>query len=189
MRAAWCACFAPASTPRCACLVLPAVSTSLPPPYGCQGSAANPSDAGTVERARQIVDKPGTLPPGAELTADVDAADLFLFVKEHHLFVVQSATRALAPTVGIDLDSPTADADLQRLLFKASRTVALLRLPADFPEMPGGITAQVRTREPMGRWRAIGGQGAAPVALGAELAVELQNTGAEDLDVTILAGR
>lgn len=161
--------------------------TSLPPPYGCQGSAANQSDAEIVERARQIADKPGTLPPGAEFTSNVDAADLFLFVKEHRLFVVQAATRALAPSVGIDLDSPTADADLQRLLFKASRTVALLRLPADFPEMPGGITAQVRTRESLGRWRAIDGQGGAPVALGAELAVELQNIGAEDLDVTILA--
>jgi hypothetical protein len=160
---------------------------SLPRPFGCEGYLANPSDTASVERARHVVDRPGNLPPGAEFTSNIDAADLFLFVKERHLFVVQCAARSLVPTVGIDLDSPTAESDLQRLLFKASRTVALLRLPADFPEIPGGITAEVRTRESMGRWRAIDGQGAVPVALGAELAVELQNTGAEDLDVTILA--
>jgi hypothetical protein len=160
---------------------------SLPPPYECRSSPPNPGDTANVERARQIVARPGSLPPGAEFTSDIDAADLFLFVREGHLFVVQSATRSLAPTVGIDLDSPNAETNLQRVLFKACRSVALLRLPADFPEKQGEFTAEVRTRESKGRWRAIDGQGAVPVAFGAELAVDLQNIGAADLDVTILA--
>jgi Caspase domain len=161
---------------------------SLPAPYGCQSpNTQTSSNAMAVELARRITSKAGCLPPGAEFTSDIDAADLFLLVREHRLFVAQSATRSLNLAVGVDLDSPNASADLQQVLFRANRSVALLRLAADFPEKPGELIAEVRTRETLGRWRPIGDLGAAPVALGAELVLQLQNTGALDLDVTVLA--
>jgi hypothetical protein len=160
---------------------------SLPAPYGCESPSAQASNAAAVELARRIVSKAGCLPPGAEFTSDVDAADLFLSVRDRHLFVAQSTARSLNPAVGVDLDSPNAAADLQQVLFRASRSVALLRLAADFPEKPGELIAGMRARETLGRWRPIGEQGAAPVALGAELVMELQNAGTLDLDVTVLA--
>jgi Caspase domain len=160
---------------------------SLPPPYACELGRVTGSDAATVELAHQIVGRAGCLPPGAELTADADAADLFLLVRGHRLFVVRSATSSLKIDAGVDLDSPSATTDLQRMLYRANRSVALLRLAADFPEKPGELIAEVRAREPMGRWRPIGEHGSAPVALGAELSLQLQNTGTQDLDVTILA--
>jgi hypothetical protein len=160
---------------------------SLPAPYGCEFASARASDAGAVELAHRIVSGAGCLPPGAEFTADTDAADLFLLVRDRRLFVVQTAASSLKLDAGVDLDSSSAPADLQRLLFRANRSVALLRLAGDFPEKPGELIAEVRAHEPTGRWRPIGDPGSAPVALGAELTLQLQNTGAQDLDVTILA--
>jgi hypothetical protein len=160
---------------------------SLPAPYGCEFARARASDAGAVELAHRIASGAGCLPPGAEFTPDIDAADLLLLVRDRRLFIVQTATSSLKLDVGVDLDSSSAPADLQRLLFRANRSVALLRLAGDFPEKPGELIAEVRAHEPMGRWRPIGDPGSAPVALGAELTLQLQNTGAQDLDVTILA--
>jgi Caspase domain len=160
---------------------------SLPAPYGCEFSDPQASDAAAVELAHRLASTAGCLPPGAEFTADIDAADLFLLVRDHRLFVVQSATSFLKLAVGVDLDSPNAPADLQHVLFRANRSVALLRLAGDFPEKPGELIAEVRAREPVGRWRSIGGHSSAPVALGTELSLQLQNTSAADLDVTILA--
>jgi len=56
-----------------------------------------------------------------------------------------------------------------------------------FPDQPDELLTEVRMRETGGRWSAIGGQSSAPLPFGAELSIQLQNTGTEDLDVTILA--
>ncbi len=158
---------------------------SLQPPFGCAAPGAG--DGGTVELARRIATEVGCLPPGAEFTPDIDAADLFLLVRNGRLFVVLPTTRSIEAAVAISLDSRNAAAELRRVLFKATRSVALLRLAGDFSETSDDLAAEVRTREPAGRWRPVAGQGSPPVPFGAELAVQLQNISATDLDVTILA--
>jgi Caspase domain len=159
---------------------------SLPAPYGCEHAATNSGDGAAVAFARQLVRKPGCLPAGAELTPALDAADLYLLVRSRRLYVMQSATSSTHLGASIDLDSPTAAADLQLVMSRASRAVALLRLAAEFPGKPGELVAEARTREPTGGWRGIAGH-AAPVTLGAELSLLLHNTSATDLDVTVLA--
>jgi hypothetical protein len=160
---------------------------ALPAPYGCEFEGDKDGDTAVVDLARRIARSAGRLPPGAEFTQDVDAADLFLLVRNRRVFVLQSASSTLAHSVGVDLDSANAGADLQNVLFRASRSVGLLRLAGDFPEKEGELIAEVRTRDPTGRWRRIGSERSAPVAFGAELSLQLQNTGALDLDVTVLA--
>jgi hypothetical protein len=155
-------------------------------PYGCTSTSAA-ADIGNVARARRMATAAGCLPPGAELTSDIDAADLFLLVKGHRLLVVRPATRSIDYAPGVDLEAQDAAEDLRQVLFQASRSVALSRLAGDFPDQPDELSTDVRMREATGRWSAIGGQRPAPLPFGAELSIQLQNTGAEDLDVTILA--
>jgi hypothetical protein len=156
---------------------------SMPAPNGCSPDAPE-HDLASLESARRLAAAPGSLPPGAEMTSSLDSADLYLLVRDHRLNVAQSGTRAHSPVL-IDLDSPHAAEDFRRILFRASRTVGLLRLAQDYPDQPGMLAAELRTKRPAGGWQRIGDSDALP--LGAELALQLQNTGAEDLDVTILA--
>jgi hypothetical protein len=129
----------------------------------------------------------GCLPPGAELTSDIDAADLFLLVRGHRLLVVRSGTRSIDYAPAVDLEAQNAPEDLSHVLFQASRSVALSRLAMDFPDQADDLLTEVRMRETTGRWSAIGGQRSAPLPFGVELSIQLQNASAEDLDVTILA--
>jgi len=158
--------------------------SSLPPPGGCeaQASAAN---AAAVESARRMASNAGNLPSGAEFTQDIDAADLYLIVRDRRLFVVQSAA-SMNQAASIDLDSNSATDDVRSVLFSASRSVALTRLAREYPENPGELSADVRRSEAGGRWQAIGRPQSAPIPYGTELQIELQNTSAQDLDVTIL---
>ena len=55
------------------------------------------------------------------------------------------------------------------------------------PSLVVDVEGFMRMRETTGRWSPIGGQSSAPLPFGAELSIQLQNTGTEDLDVTILA--
>lgn len=159
---------------------------SMPAPYGC-ALGGIPTDTEALARARDLLAKPGCLPPGAELVSSLDPADLFLWVKDSRLFVVRAGAPAIEPEAGVDIDSPRAVKELGELLFKANRSVALTRLAADFPEALGELTAQARAREPSGHWHTIGDEGAVSVPFGTELSLRLQNTGPSDLDVTIFA--
>jgi hypothetical protein len=160
---------------------------SLPAPNGCGTPASTADDTAEVARARRLVTQAGCLPPGAELTSDLDAADLFLVVRGARLFIVRSGASALDHAVGIDLDSQTASEDLKRVLFQANRSVALLRLATDFPEKSQELRTEVRMRGATGGWSSLEGQRLAPIPFGAELSIQLQNIGTDDLDVTILA--
>jgi hypothetical protein len=160
---------------------------SLPPPYGCESPASTSQDIAEVARARELATQVGCLPPGAELTSNVDAADLFLLVRGSRLLVVRSGASALEHSVGIDLDSQTASEDLKRVLFQANRSVALLRLAIDFPEKSEELRTEVRMRGATGGWSSLEAQRLAPIPFGAELSIQLQNIGTDDLDVTILA--
>jgi hypothetical protein len=159
---------------------------SLPAPFGCAPTVA-PADTASLALARRMAADAGCLPPGAELTSDIDAADLFLLVRGHRLLVVRSATRSIDYAPGVDLEAQNASEDLRQVLFQASRSIALARLAVQFPDQPDELLTEVRTRETTGRWSPIGGQGSTPLPFGAELSIQLQNTGTEDLDVTILA--
>jgi hypothetical protein len=158
---------------------------SLPAPYGCDVAGGPPAAA--IERARRIVGQTGFLPPGSEFTADVDAADLFLLVRDHRLSVMQARAGSSDQALGVDLDSHAAPDYLQRVLSKAIRSVALTRLAADFPERPGELFTEVRAREATGRWLPLGVSPSGLVPFGAEMSIDLQNVGAGDLDVTVLA--
>ena len=160
---------------------------SLPAPYGCGSTGAPSEDRGDVAQARHLVTQAGCLPPGVELTSDLDAADLFMLVRGSKLFVVRSAANPLEQAVGIDLKSQTASEDLKHVLFLANRSVALSRLGADFPEKPGELLAEVRVNETAGGWSSVEGPRLAPIPFDAELSIQLQNIGSDDLDVTILA--
>jgi hypothetical protein len=160
--------------------------SSLPPPAGCGATRASATDTAMVESARRMMSKAGSLPTGAEFTQDIDAADLFLIVRSRRLLIVQSATTDLDRAAGIDLDAGSAPDELRGALFSASRSVALTRLARDYPGKPGELSTQVRIQEPGGRWQPIDRQPSTPIALNTELQIRLQNTGSQDLDVTIL---
>jgi len=159
---------------------------SMPAPNGCPLPGASDRVVAAVESARRLAASAETLPPGAQLTSNIDTADLFLLVREHRLYVAQTGMRPNSP-VGIDLESPHAAEDFRRVLFRASRIVGLLRLAHDYPDQTGMLAAELRTRGPTGRWQRIGEPNNDALPLGAEMALQLQNTGAEDLDVTVLA--
>jgi hypothetical protein len=160
---------------------------SLPAPYACGSASVAPEDIAQAARARHMAGVAGCLPPGAELTSDIDSADLFLLVRGHRLLVLRSATSALDRAAGVDLDSPNVSEDLRHVLFQANRSVALSRLAVDFPDKPDELLTEVRTRAATGTWSSLGENRSAPIPFGAELSIQLQNTGADDLDVTILA--
>ena len=159
---------------------------SLPAPYGCASTGVAPADA-EVARARHLATQAGCLPPGVELTSDLDAADLFLLVRGSRLLVVRSAAHPVEEAIGVDLESQTAAEDLKHVLFQANRSVALARLAADFPEKPDELHTEVRMQDAAGGWSRLGGRRLGPIPFGAELSIELQNIGTDDLDVTILA--
>jgi hypothetical protein len=170
---------------------------AMAPPLGCgtfggdADAAATGANAAIVDRAHALAMNEPRLPAGMEYTPNINAADLYLWVKHHRLYVIPSVSTSQSISAdraaSLDLDSPSAGEDLRRILFRACRAVGLLRLARDFPETPGDLIADVRTRESMGRWRPIGTDTRMPVPFGAELSVLLQNTGHADLDVTILA--
>jgi hypothetical protein len=72
-------------------------------------------------------------------------------------------------------------------LYQANRSIAFSRLAPDFPDQPGALLAEVRMRSAAGRWSSLDGHRSMPIPFNAELSIQLQNTGPDDLDVTILA--
>jgi hypothetical protein len=157
---------------------------SLPAPYACGSTDTAPA---WVEKARRLVLQAGCLPPGAALTSDVGAADLLLWVSGRRLLLALPSTMSPERSVGVDLDSQSAAEDLQHVLFKATRAIAITRLAAEFDEPPHELLAELRMHERTGRWLPIGDRPSRAVPFGTELSIELQNTGPDDMDVTILA--
>ena len=159
---------------------------SLPAPNGCLGSVAAEHPTAEIASAQHLAASPGCLPQGAEVTTSVDGADLFLTVRDQRMYVAQTGMHS-SGSVGILLNSPRATEDLRSILFRASRSVALLRLAQDYPDQSGVLAAELRTLGPKGGWHGVGSSDADAVPLGSELALQMQNVGPEDVDVTILA--
>jgi Caspase domain len=160
---------------------------SLPAPYDCGSASVETAAAAQVARARLMVSQADSLPRGVELTSDVDAADLYLLVRGHQVLVLRSATSPADEALGLDLDSQAASRDLKQILYQANRSIAFSRLAPDFPDQPGALLAEVRMRSAAGRWSSLDGHRSMPIPFNAELSIQLQNTGPDDLDVTILA--
>ena len=164
----------------------PVPCLGAPPAALACGQAAAGSSAPVLARARALVEH-AQRPPGLALTDDAGAADLALIAREHQLYVVnpRSVPLGLEQTATVDLDAASAAADLSAALYQATRAAGLLKLAADFPGKPDALSLEVWVRGASGARLRLGARGAR-VTPGTELALNLQNTGADDLDVTIL---
>jgi hypothetical protein len=158
-----------------------------PSPLGC-GPSAPVAEPASLAKARALVGRVQR-PAGIELTADSASADLVLVVRNNLMFVVRPRTVpvSLDRIAAVDLDAATAEADLRTGLYRATRVVGLQKLAADFPGKPGALHLEVWVRDATGARQRLGVDRDAFVTRGAELAVRVQNTRSDDLDVTILS--
>ena len=159
-----------------------------PPSALSCGHNAPVGDLAPLENARALVGRVQR-PAGLELTADSAAADLVFVLRDHRMFLVSPRTLpvSLERITAVDLDAATADADLRTALYRATRAVGLQKLAADFPGKPGALHLEVWVRDTSGARQRLGVDRSAIVTRGAQLVVRLQNTGSDDLDVTILS--
>jgi hypothetical protein len=159
-----------------------------PSPVSCGHNLPVGDDPASLAKARALVGRVQR-PAGLELTADSAAADLVFVVRDHRMFLVSPRTVpvSLERIAAVDLDAATADADLRTALNRATRAVGLQKLAADFPGKLGALHLEIWVRDTSGSRQRLGVAGRTSVTQGAELTVRLQNTGPDDLDVTILS--
>ncbi len=166
-------------------------------PQPCLGAPPSPltcadhapvGDPASLATARALVGRVQR-PPGLELTADSGSADLVFVLRDHRMFLVSPRTVpvSLERIAAVDLDAASADAELRTALYRATRAVGLQKLAADFPGKPDALHLEVWARTTTGARQRLGVAGSPAVTQGAELTVRLQNTGSDDLDVTILS--
>jgi Caspase domain len=158
-----------------------------PSPLSC-GHNAPVGDPALLANARALVGRVQR-PAGLELTADSAAADLVFVLRDHRMFLVSPRTVpvSLERMAAVDLDAATAVADLRTALYRATRAVGLQKLAADFPGKPGALHLEAWVRDVSGARQRLDVDRGAFVTRGAQLEVRLQNTGSDDLDVTILS--
>jgi hypothetical protein len=162
---------------------------TLPAGPACVAGSTPEVARSSIERAQRLLEQPGELPGGAQLSKDATTADLLLVVEGRRLYIVRPTPGApvLENSAAVSLDAPDSALRLREALLRATRAVGLLRLAADIPGTPNTLIANMRTRDASGPWNTLGLANTGRVPLGAELAIRLQNNGETDLDVTVLS--
>ena len=155
--------------------------------YTCDKQSIAGKDAG-LARVQALLARPGVLSTGMTLTRDAGAADLLLIVEGQTLRILRANKFAAMAQSGatVDLDGADAEARLQSALLRAARAVGLARLSVDFPDPGDELGVELRVRDRFGRWHAVGATAGAKIPFDAELAIQLQNVGPRDIDVTVL---
>jgi hypothetical protein len=161
------------------------------PPGSCIAAHAcarspQPQQSDEVSRARNLVLEAGRSLPGIEFTQDLDAADLFLQVRNGGLSL-QRSLHAGEADAAVSLAEPTASTELRQVLVMAARAVALERVAGEFPEADNALSAEVRLRVPNAGWQTLRNAPISTVPFGSELSIQIQNVSNRDLDVTVFA--